>query len=324
MRSRVLGGASALLLLGACASPSASPSATAVLAKPPTGRIAVEGGKVWYQVCGKGTRTPLLVLHGGPGIPHDYLDNLAQLGDERPVIFYDQLGCGRSDRPDDPSLWTPERFSRELARVREVLGLKEVVLYGHSWGSILAVEYLTGAGGVDPAGVRGAILAGPALSMKRWVQDAQRLIDGLPAETAAAIREGEQTGATDSDAYQAATQVFYQHYVCRCDPWPQDVQDAMASMGEQVYLTLNGPSEFSVTGPIKSIDLTPRLSTLTLPLLFICGQYDEATPESTRYYASLAPKAQVVVVPDASHLANYDQPERYMSALRGWLDGNGL
>src|SRR5262245_57973413 len=211
---RLLLASSILATLSACATPDGSPSARAVLERPATGFVAVEGGRVAYEVHGTGTRTPLLVLHGGPGIPHDYLENLALLGDERPVVFYDQLGCGRSDRPDDPRLWTRERFARELDAVRHALGLEQVVLYGHSWGSILAVDYLTGAAGQRPSGVRGVILAGPALSIPRWVEDSRRLIATLPADTAAAILEGERTGQTDSAAYKAATQAFYERYVC--------------------------------------------------------------------------------------------------------------
>jgi len=314
----------ALSILGACAAPSPSPSARAVLGMPPTGFVEVEGGRVWYEVHGTGTRTPLLVLHGGPGIPHDYLANLAHLGDERPVVFYDQLGCGRSERPEDPALWTRERFARELGAVRAALGLEEVVLYGHSWGSLLAVDYLTGAAGARPSGVRGAILAGPALSLPRWMADSRRLIATLPPDVGAAILEGERTGQTDTEAFKAATQEFYVRFVCRADPWPAELERAFAGMGTQVYGTMNGPTEFTITGPLKSADVTDRLSELRLPLLFICGEHDEATPETTRHYASLAPGAETIVIEGAAHVANFDQPEAYMRALRGWLDKRGL
>lgn len=320
----------ALAALSACAAPAASPSARHVLGLPRTGFVQVEGGeageggRVWYEVSGSGTRTPLLVLHGGPGIPHDYLANLALLGDERPVVFYDQLGCGRSDRPDDPSLWTRERFARELSAVRAALGLDEVVLYGHSWGSILAVDHLTGLAGEPARGVRGAILAGPALDIPRWIEDSRRLIATLPEEQAAAILEGEHTGQTDGEAYQAATAAFYQRYLCRADPWPPELEAAFAGMGAEVYEIMNGPTEFTITGPLKDIDLTPRLHELDLPLLFVCGEFDEAPPETTRAYAALAPDADVVVIEGAAHVANYDRPEAYVQALRSWMDERGL
>ena len=319
--------------LGACASHGggahaaapASAAAPAVLTQPASGFIPVEGGRVWYEIHGTGTRTPLLVLHGGPGIPHDYLANLAELGDERPVVFYDQLGCGRSDRPDDPSLWTRERFARELGAVRAALGLDEVVLYGHSWGTILAVDYLTGlGGGARPTGVRGAILAGPALSIPRWTADSRVLMAALPPDVGATIEEGERTGHTDTEAFQAATHTYYQHYVCLLDPWPPELDAAFAGMGAQVYGTMNGPTEFTCTGPLKDVDLTGKLPELRLPLLFICGEHDEATPESTRRYAGLAPGSEVVVIKGASHVANLDRPEAYFRALRSWLDAQGL
>lgn len=312
-----------LAILAGCVSPtSSSPSAEALLRMPATGFLPVEGGRVWYEIHGTGTRTPLLVLHGGPGIPHDYLANLALLGDERPVVFYDQLGCGQSDRPEDPTLWTRERFARELAAVRAALGLDDVVLFGHSWGSLLAVDYLSGLAGERPAGVRGAILAGPALSLPRWIADSRRLMAKLPPEVGQAIQEGERTGQTETEAYKAATQVYYRNFVCRADPWPPELERAFAGMGAQVYTTMNGPTEFTITGPLKDVDVTAQLRGLHLPLLLVCGEHDEATPEATRSYAELAPRADVIVVEGAAHVANYDRPEAYLSALRGWLRGH--
>ena len=315
----LLSASSILATLVGCTSPAQSSSARAALDRPATGFVTVEGGRVAYEVHGTGTRTPLLVLHGGPGIPHDYLANLALLGDERPVVFYDQLGCGLSDRPDDPALWTRERFAREVDAMRLALGLEEVVLYGHSWGSILAVDYLTGASGEQPSGVRGAILAGPALSIPRWIEESRRLISSLPEDVAKAILEGERTGNTDSEAYHAATQAFYARYVCRSDPWPEELERAFAGMGEQVYVSMNGPTEFTITGPLRTVDVTPRLGELGVPVLYICGEHDEATPESTRAYAALTPDSEVVVVEGAAHVANYDRPTEYMRALCRWL-----
>src|SRR4051794_14106810 len=132
------------------------------------GRIAVEGGEVWYRIAGDDRAgIPLLTLHGGPGYPHDYLEPLEQLADERPVIFYDQLGCGNSDRPEDRSLWRIDRFVRELAQVRTALRLRRMHLFGHSWGTMLAVDYV-----LSPAPVTSLILASPALSIPRWMADA--------------------------------------------------------------------------------------------------------------------------------------------------------
>ncbi|MGE3110047.1 MAG: proline iminopeptidase-family hydrolase [Phycisphaerales bacterium] len=305
------------------------PSAAAVKERPSTGFISVEGGRVWYDVRGSGDGTPILVLHGGPGIPHDYLENLELLGDDRPVIFYDQLGCGRSDRPEDASLWTRERFARELDQVRTALGLKYVIIYGHSWGSILAVDYLTGVGASETSGdrmkgVRGVILAGPALNLARWDNDVRRLIADLGPERAAAIERGEATLRMDTPEFQDAMQEFYNRHVCRLDPWPAPVQRALQTMGQSVYQTLNGPTEFTVTGSLKGLDVTPMLPRLRLPVLYTCGEHDEATPGSARVYAASTPNAEVVVIKGGSHLANWEKPAEYMAAVRQWLKRHGM
>ena len=111
------------------------------------GYAPVVGGRVWWRVARSGPRTPLLLLHGGPGAGHDYLEPLSALADERPVIFYDQLGCGRSDRPDDASMWHIEHFVEEIDALRQALRLHHIVLYGHSWGGWLVQEYLARRGG---------------------------------------------------------------------------------------------------------------------------------------------------------------------------------
>ena len=173
------------------------------------GYVDVAGGKVWYEIVGSGTATPLLLLHGGPGAPSYYLAPLRQLADERPIIFYDQLGCGRSDRPKEASLWQLGRFVEELGQVRSALGLKKVHILGHSWGSTLVVEYLLTQ---QVTGVESLILSGPALSTPRWLEDTTRLVESLPAEVQATLKRHEGDGTTDSEEYEQATQEFNRRY----------------------------------------------------------------------------------------------------------------
>ena len=312
-----------IAILSGCASHT-NTIADIVLAKPRSGFIPVEGGKVWYEIHGTGHGTPLLVLHGGPGVPHDYLENLDQLGGDRPVIFYDQLGCGKSDRPDDKNLWTRERFARELEQVRLALGLNEVVLYGHSWGTILAVDSMAGLAGTTPKGVKGVILAGPALNIHRWMEDARQLLATLGPGVVKSVLEAERAGTTDTPAYQDAVQKYYARYLCRKDAWPEPLTRAMANIGQGVYEYMCGPSEFTATGTLKDLDVTPELRTLNVPTLFICGEFDEARPDTTRAYSKLVPSASIVVIPGAAHIANFDQPEAYMASLRQWFSINGL
>src|ERR1700728_3571535 len=144
------------------------------------GYIGVPGGRVWYRSVGEqsGDRAPLLCLHGGPGFTHYYLEPLEALADRRQVIFYDQLGCGRSDRPDDLSLWTVDRFVGELAQCRATLGLDRLHLFGSSWGGMLAMQYVLDR---RPALVS-LILCGSPASMTRWVRDCAELLREEPAE----------------------------------------------------------------------------------------------------------------------------------------------
>ncbi len=265
---------------------------------------------------GTGKGTPLLVLHGGPGVPSYYLNPLAALGDDRPVVFYDQLGCGRSDQPADTSLYTVQGYVERLGQVRKALGLDKVDIYGHSWGSMLAVDYML----TQPRGVGKLILAGPALSIPRWVHDADSLLTTLPDSVQEVIRRNEAAGTTDSPEYQNAVGAFYTEYLCRLQPWPADVDSSFARMGELVYTYMEGPSEFTISGTLKHYDRTQDLGRLHLPTLFIVGQYDEAVPSTAEYYRSLVPGSKLVVIPGAAHLAMQDKPKEYVEALRSFLD----
>ena len=157
------------------------------------GFIEVPGGKVWYRVVGEGEQTPLLILHGGPGGRSCSFSGLGALGDERPVVFYDQLGGGRSERPEDDSLWRIERFVTELATVRSALDLDRVHILGHSWGSMLAAEYLLTE---QPAGVASVIFSGPLLSTPRWIADTNRLRTTLPDYVQRVLAQHEEAGTT--------------------------------------------------------------------------------------------------------------------------------
>lgn len=283
------------------------------------GTVPVEGGNVWYRIVGADRPgVPLLVLHGGPGVPHDYMTPLEALADERPVVFYDQLGCGNSDRPTDTALWTIERHIDELARVRAALKLDRVHILGHSWGSMLAVDYMLAR---RPEGVLSLTLAGPAMSMERWVADQRVWLLELPRETQRVIRESEAAATFDTPGYQEAMGAFYGQHVCRMNPWPNFVQAALSpeKMGHDVYVYMCGPSEFTITGTLKDYERVDRLGEITAPTLFICGRYDEATPAATEYYHRSMPGSEFVVIEDASHLSHVEQPEAFCRAVAKFL-----
>lgn len=279
------------------------------------GFIAVVGGRVWYRVVGEGPGIPLLTLHGGPGATHDLLEPLAALGDERPIVFYDQLGGGRSDRPEDVTLWRVERFVQELGQVREHLGLARLHLLGHSWGSMLATDYAL----TRPPGLVSLVLASPPLSIPRWMEDAERLRRHLPPEVEATLRRHEAAGTTDSEEYWQATLVYYRRHLTRLDPLPEALQRAIAGFNQAVYATMWGASEFFITGNLVDYDRTARLREISLPTLFTCGRYDEATPASTAWYQSLVPGAELTIFEESAHTPQFEEPERFLGVVRDFL-----
>jgi proline iminopeptidase len=277
--------------------------------------IDVTGGRVWAEIVGDGPGTPLLVLHGGPGVPSYYLDSLRALASERPVVLYDQLGCGRSDRPADTSLYRAERFVAEVGQVRDALGLGRVHLLGQSWGGMLAAMYVLTA----PPGLASLVLASPVIDSGRWADDCARLKAALPAEVQEVIDEHEASGFTGCPEYAAATLEWWRRHICRLRPFPADVERALASMGVECYATMWGPSEFTLTGNLRDVTLSPRLPELALPVLFTCGRHDEATPESTGYFAGLVPGARLAVFEDSSHMAHLEQADAYLAQVSAFL-----
>jgi proline iminopeptidase len=295
-----------LLFVAGCASPRLAPGERF---------LEVPGGRVWVRVAGGGNGTPLLVLHGGPGASSAYLESLAVLGDERPVVFYDQLGGGKSDHPDDASLWRAERFVAELAAVRAALGLERVHLLGHSWGATLAAEHVF----AGAAGVESVVFASPFLSTELWLRDANALRAKLPAETQAVLAAHEAAGTTDSAEYQRAASAYYQRHLILRRPLPPELQEMSAGLNLQVYGTMWGPSEFTVTGNLKGYDARDRLPQLRMPVLFVVGRSDESTPESAAELQRLVPGAQLVVLEHSAHMTPLDEPEALAASLRAFL-----
>ena len=286
----------------------------------PEGHIEVLGGRVWYQRLGDGPGTPVLMLHGGPGAAHYYLRPFAErLARTRPVILYDQLGCGRSDQPDDPSLWTFDRFVTEVDTVREALGLVRCHLFGQSWGGWLAIEYLCRG----TTGVERVVLASTSASVPQFTDEARTLIEALPEPARTTLIELGQRGEYDHPDYREAVLVFYRRHLCRLDPWPDAMQrTADAIDGNQVYLTMNGPTEFDVIGEqLRDWDRTADLGRITIPALVTCGRYDEITPACSETITAGIPNARMVVFEDSAHCAHLEELPRYTDEVVAFLDG---
>ncbi len=284
--------------------------------KPHEGYIEVPGGKVWYKIVGEGRQTPVLVLHGGPGATSYYLRPLEALAQDRPVIFFDQLGCGRSTLKMDTSQMNIPFYVDEVKHVKDALHLKDFFVYGQSWGTILGAEYYF----AHPEGIKGIVFASPALSGKLWIRDAQLLLKQLPDSLQQIVRKHEADKTFDAPEYQEALMVYYKKHVARKQPWSEDILNTFKYLGEDVYVHMNGPSEFTFTGTMKDYDATPRLPNIKVPTLFECGEYDEARPETTKYYASLVPNSKFVVIKDAAHMTMQDNPQQDLKVLKDFFN----
>ncbi len=282
-----------------------------------TGYIPVEGGNIWYKITGSDKPgVPVLCLHGGPGAPHNYLKPLEELADERPVIFYDQLGCGNSDTPDDTTLWRVERFMDEVDEVRKTLNLETIYLFGQSWGTALMTSYMLDGRG---SGVVGLIFDAPFLSVSKWIADQEEYLKNLPVEMQKAVLDADLTGNYSSIEYQTAMMEFYKRHVCRLDPWPDYVNETFAKMGVAVYNYMWGPSEFKATGSLKNLELVDSLNQIKIPSIFICGEFDEATPETTASYSSIIPNSEFHVIPGSSHMHHAEKQEEFITIVRDFL-----
>lgn len=282
------------------------------------GYIPVPGGKVWYHIWGSDqSNIPLMVLHGGPGAPHYYLEPLELLAGQRPVIFYDQLGCGTSDKPDDLSLWKVERFIDELVAVLKALDLNEVHLLGQGWGSTLAIEYMLRE---KPEHVCSLVLSGPFLSASRWIADQHANLALMPENIQNIVKQAELTGNFNSLEYQQAMNEYYKRHICRLKTWPEAMNRTLEQLSVPVYMTMNGPSEFTMIGSLKDIELVSRLREISIPVLFTCGRYDAATPETTAFYQKALPGSEMVVFEDASSEHHLEKTEEYLGVVRNFLE----
>lgn len=284
------------------------------------GFIPFHGHRTWYRIVGEGeSKTPLLCLHGGPGMAHDYLEPLDQLAQSgRRVIFYDQLGCGRSDHPHNPALWTVELFVEEVDEIRKALGLDDVHLLGQSWGGFLAQEYLL----TKPSGVRTLTLANSAASTQRWIAEANRLRAELPAGVQQVLKEHEEDGTLNDPAYVTATEVYYRAHVCRLDPWPACLNRTLEQLARdpEVYNTMWGTTEFHCTGILKDWDIEDRLGELNLPVLILSGRYDESTPAINRVLHEGIRGSEWVVFEESSHTPHLEETGRYLEVVSRFWD----
>ena len=288
------------------------------------GEVAFRGHRTWYRVTGdlSSPRLPLVVVHGGPGCTHDYVDALRDVAASgRAVIHYDQLGNGRSTHLRDapPSFWTVDLFLAELDALLAHLGIAtRYALYGQSWGGMLSAEHAVRR----PSGLRALVIANSPSSMRVWVAEANRLRLDLPEDVQETLARHEALGTTAAAEYRAASRVFYARHVCRLDPWPPEVVRTFDAMDDDptVYLAMNGPTEFHVVGSLRDWTIVDRLDRIEAPTLVLSGRHDEATPLVVAPYAERIAGARWRIFEDSSHMPHVEERESCMAEVVAFLE----
>lgn len=316
----------ALTALFACKQPQSSdqaqPNAPTDSIKTGGNRLITVDGKykVWTKKVGSG-KIKVLLLHGGPGFSHDYMecfdDFLPKEGIE--VYYYDQLGCGNSDVPADTSLWNTQRYVEEVEQVRKGLGLDDFYIVGHSWGSLLAMEYLD----KYQSHVKGAVFSNMTASIQDYVSYTETLKNKLFSRQDLMLFDSlDRHQAYGSPQYtELLMNKLYTKVICRLplDQWPEPLTRGFKKANQTIYLQMQGVDEFHVTGNFKNWDFWSSLPNIKVPALVLGGIYDEMNPESMKKEGRLLPNSRTYLCPEGSHMAMYDDQQHYFGALLTFL-----
>jgi proline iminopeptidase len=274
----------------------------------------------WRSVGDPGPAGTVVTLHGGPGMTHDYLlpfVDLAQHGYR--VVFYDQLGCGRSDLARDVSEYSVDRDVSDLESLRQTLGLGRVHLLGSSYGGLLAIAYAL----AHPEPLKSLVSVSGLANVPLTVREMQRLKRELPAPFLEVLEQHEARGEYQHPDYLAAVREYYRRHLCRLWPWPEPLAYSLDHISPPKYGTMNGPNEFTITGTIRDFDVTDRLREIRVPTLVTTGKYDEVTPTVARSIHEHIPGSELRLFEESSHTAFWEERSRYLSVLGEFLARHG-
>jgi proline-specific peptidase len=262
----------------------------------------------------------VLCLHGGPGVPHEYILSMADLAKSGyNVVFYDQLGVGKSEVPKNRRLFIVERYVEEVEEFRKVMKLGDKIhLWGSSWGGFLAIAYAL----KYQHNLKTLTSAGGASSTPLVYEGMLRLRSELPYEVQEVLSRYENRGDYENLEYLKAIDVLYRKHVCRLPKWPLEVRYAFEHVSTPVYHTMWGPNEFTLIGNLMYWDVTGRLRSLNVPTLITCGQYDEVVPKVAEVLRDKIQGSEMEIFENASHLTFWEERQRYMQVVSGFLENN--
>ncbi|MEZ4703352.1 MAG: proline iminopeptidase-family hydrolase [Rhodothermales bacterium] len=320
-----------IALLAGCAKP--APDASLATYFDHTGRDDVLSGgvrmipietpvgdfKVWTKRVGNNPDMKVLILHGGPGATHELYEAFDSYlpGAGIEYYYYDQLGSAYSDQPSDTSLWVTERFVEEVEQVRKALGLDETnfYLYGHSWGGVLAIEYAI----KYQQHLKGLIVSNMMSDIAAYNAYARDVLGPqLDPDVLAEIRALEARNAFDDPRYsELLVEHYYTQHVLRMPPaeWPDPVNRGFAHLNPEVYVIMQGPSEFGLRGRLLGWDRSEEIAFIRTPTLVIGAEHDTMDPAHMEWMAGQFANGQYLYCPNGSHMAMYDDQETYFEGL---------
>jgi len=283
--------------------------------------------KTFYKVFGNlttRTRTPVVLLHGGPGAGHEYMLSLGDIAGKYsiPVIIYDQLGNGLSthlpEKNGDATFWTEQLFLDELDNLLRQLNIQDDYnLLGHSWGGMLGSLHAIR----QPKGLKHLVLASSPASMSLWEESQSVLRKQMPQDVQDILHKHEAAGTTNSEEYAKNVKSCYHLFVCRLDPWPQELIDGLSWLEKDptVYGTMNGPSEVFIVGSLKGWSIVDQLHKIDVPTLLINGRYDEAQDLTMLPFFRKVPRVKWFTFAESSHTPHLEEKEKYHSLVADFL-----
>ncbi len=278
--------------------------------------LVVPGGNIWYKVTGTGKGVPVVLLHGGPGGSSFYLKPFEDLGNDRQVVRYDQLGSGKSDVITDTTMFTIDHFVKELDLLRAHLGLSKWHVFGHSWGTVVALEYYR----AYPDRVSSLTFGSLCFDIPAWVQSTKQLLASFPDSLQEAVLNAESTGNYDDPLYEEAMNQFYTKHVWGTNPVQADFDSLMATFNTDLYGYMWGPSEFTVTGTLKDYNATSFLPKIKVPTLFTVGEFDEINPDIVKEFAGKVIDSHFAVFAGSSHMTPWDARDENVKVVREFLN----
>ncbi len=273
------------------------------------GFVAIPDGSIFYKKLSypaTATAVPLVFINGGPGLSHDHLVDMARrLAVDRPVVVYDQLGCGKSVTAAGVEVvWDVPRFVEELACLLDHLGGDRWYVLGHSWGGTVALSYTAH----HQKKVAALVLSSPLIGTKEWAEDTRECLTLMPAELQETIARHEKAGTTDSPEFQNAAQKFQDAFLWHSGQMPPFA----GTFNLDMYRIMWGPYEFDATGTLKDLSLWGELETISVPMLFCYGQFDWTRERTARRVT----QAKRVVFEECGHVSFMEQPLVYATEIR--------